>query len=119
MNRTLRISLLAAAGVVALGAAGLGIALATFDANRLKPRIIDAVHRATGRDLTIAGDISLHPSLWPTVEVNQASLSNPPGFYRPQMATLKQIRLSLALLPLLSREVQIGSLTLVQPDILL
>ncbi|MFL5254898.1 MAG: AsmA family protein [Rhodopila sp.] len=119
MNRTLRISLLAAAGGVALAATGIGIALATFNPNILKPRIAEAVHRATGRELTIAGDIRLHKSLWPTVEVNDVSLSNPAGFSRPQMATLKQMRLSLALLPLLSREVQIASMTLVQPDILL
>ncbi|MFO1028319.1 MAG: AsmA family protein [Acetobacteraceae bacterium] len=119
MHRTVRISLIAIAGVTALAAAGIGVAVATFDPNSLKPRIIEAVHKATGRDLTIGGDIRLRPSLWPTVEVADVSLSNPPGFSRPQMATLKQMRLSLALLPLLSREVEIDSLTLVQPDILL
>lgn len=119
MNRTVRISLLATAGATALIVGGIGMAVATFDPNSLKPRIIEAVHKATGRDLTIGGDIRLRPSLWPSVEVSDVSLSNPPGFSRPQMATLKQMRLSLALLPLLSREVEIDSLTLVRPDILL
>ncbi len=119
MNRPLRISLLAAAAVVVAGVVGIGVTLATFDPNSLKPRMIEAVRRATGRDLTIGGDIRLRPSLWPTFELSDVTLSNPPGFSRPQLATLKQMQLSLSLLPLLSREVQISSLTLVAPDILL
>ena len=47
------------------------------------------------------------------------SLANPPGFSRPQMATLKELDLKLALWPLLSKRVEIIRLDLVQPDILL
>jgi AsmA protein len=119
VRRSLRAGLLAAAGVVVLGAAGISITALRFDPNSLKPRIAEAVQQATGRTLTIAGDIHLRASLWPTVEISDVSLSNPPGFSRPQMATLKGLRLSLALLPLLSREVEIGSLTFVSPNILL
>ena len=119
MTRPVRISLLVAAIVAAVLVVGVGVTLATFDPNSLKPRMIEAIRRATGRELSIGGNIRLRPSLWPTFELSDVSLSNPPGFSRPQLATLRHMRLSLSLLPLLSREVQITSLTLVQPDILL
>ena len=47
------------------------------------------------------------------------SFANPPGFSRPQMATLEQLDLKLALIPLLSHRVEIDRLVLVKPDIML
>ncbi|MBN8899169.1 MAG: AsmA family protein, partial [Rhodospirillales bacterium] len=49
--------------------------------------------------------------------LTSVTLSNPPGFSRPEMATLRELDLQLALLPLLHKSVQIDQLTLVQPDI--
>ena len=93
--------------------------LARFDPNSLKPRIAEAVKRATGRDLALNGTIGLKLSLWPTVQVADATFSNPPGFSRPQMATLEGLELQLALIPLLSGRYEIDRLLLIKPDILL
>jgi AsmA protein len=117
--RPARIALWSIAAVVAIVVVGAGVFLATFDANSLKPRIIAAVKQATGRDLTLQGDIRLGVSLQPTLQVSGVSFSNPPGFSRPQMATLERLDLKLALLPLLSHRVEIDKLVLVKPDILL
>ncbi len=119
MTRSLRISLIVLASVVGLAVVAGGVLLASFNPNSLKPRIIEAVRRATGRDLTIAGNISLAPSLWPTIVLNDVSLSNPPDFSRPQMATLSSLNLEVGLLPLVSKRIEIERLTLVRPDILL
>lgn len=75
--------------------------------------------RTTGRDLALHGKIGLKLSLWPTIEVTDVVFSNPPGFSRPQMATLQGIELRLGLLPLLSSRVEINRLVLIHPDILL
>jgi len=115
--RKLRLGLLALGGllVVLLGA---GIAVvATFDPDAQKPRIIAAVKQATGRNLQLNGPIGLKWSLWPTIVVRDAALSNPPGFSRPEMVTLGRAELQLALLPLLSRQVDIQRLVLIDPDI--
>jgi AsmA protein len=117
--RVLRIGLWSLLGLVVLLVAGVGIVLATFNPDRFKPEIIAAAQRATGRELTLQGPIHLGFSLQPTLTVEDVSLANPPGFSRPQMATLKALDLKLALWPLLSRRVEIIRLDLVQPDILL
>jgi AsmA protein len=93
--------------------------IATFNANAYKPRIIAAVYAATGRTLALNGPIGLKFSLQPTIEVQDASLANPPGFSRPDMARAKAIDLQFNLLPLLHRSVVIRRLVLVDPDVLL
>ena len=118
-SRVLRIGLWSLAGLVLLiVVVGAAIAL-SFDPDSLKPRIIAAVKQATGRDLTLQGRIRLGLSLQPTLTVQDVSFANPPGFSRPQMATLGQLDLKLALTPLLRRDVEIASLVLVKPDIIL
>jgi len=106
-------------GLIVLVVAAIAVLVARFDPNAYKPQIIAAVRSATGRELTIGGRIGLSLSLQPTLVVSDVGFSNPPGFSRPQMATLQKLELQLALIPLLSKRVQIEQLVLQQPDILL
>jgi uncharacterized protein involved in outer membrane biogenesis len=119
LPRVLRIGLWSLVGLLALVVAGGVVIALSFDPDSLKPRIIAAVKQATGRDLTLDGRIRLGLSLRPTLTVQGVSFANPPGFSRPQMATLERLDLSLALLPLLSHRVEIDRLVLVKPDIIL
>jgi uncharacterized protein involved in outer membrane biogenesis len=114
-----RIGLWSLAVVIGLVIVGAGIFLATFDADSLKPRIVAAVKQQTGRDLALQGPIRLGLSLRPTLTIQGVAFANPPGFSRPEMATLERLDLKLALIPLLSRRVEIDRLVLVKPDILL
>jgi AsmA protein len=118
-RRPLRIALIAVAAMIVLVVGAGAIAIARFDPNAYKPNIVQAVKRATGRDLALNGPISLAPSLWPTIRVGQATFSNPPGFSRPQMASLQGMELRLGLVPLLSGRIAIDRLVLIHPDILL
>jgi AsmA protein len=119
LPRLLRISLLSLAGLVALVIIGGVVVALSFDPDSLKPRIIAAVKQSTGRDLTLQGRIRLGLSLQPTLTVQGVAFANPAGFSRPQMATLEQLDLKLALIPLLSHRVEIDRLVLVKPDIIL
>jgi uncharacterized protein involved in outer membrane biogenesis len=119
LTRPLRIALIAVAAVIVLAVGAGSVFLARFDPNSLKPRIIEAVKQATGRDLALNGKIGLKLSLTPTIRVEDVAFSNPPGFSRPQMATLQSMELELGLLPLLSSKVEIDRLVLIHPDILL
>jgi len=118
-RRAWRFGLLGLAVVVALTVGAGAVFLARFDPNSLKPRIEAAVKQATGRDLALNGPISLKLSLWPTVELRDVSFANPPGYSRPQMATLDRLDLQLAVLPLLQRRFEIVRLILLHPNILL
>ncbi|TDG17150.1 AsmA family protein, partial [Paracraurococcus ruber] len=95
------------------------VALASFDLNGQKPRIQALVKERTGRDLALNGPIGLKLSLIPTVTVEDVALSNMPGGSQPQMLTLRRAEVQLALLPLLSRRVEVARLRLVGPDLLL
>ncbi|MBV8613796.1 MAG: AsmA family protein, partial [Acetobacteraceae bacterium] len=118
-RRRLRIGLIVLAIVVLVPAAGLALLSATFDPNAYKPRIAEAVKRATGRDLELAGPIALKFGLHPSIETRDVALANIEGGSRPQMVKVARIDAQIALVPLLSRQVEIDRLVLVRPDILL
>jgi len=118
-SRVLRIGLWSLAALLVLVVAGGAVIALSFDPDSLKPRIIAAVKQATGRDLTLQGRIRLGLSLRPTLVVQDVSFANPPGFSRPQMAMLEQLDAKLSVIPLLSHHVEIDTLVLVKPDIIL
>ncbi len=118
MTRGRRLGFAAAALVVLLATAAVAF-VALFDADALKVRVADAVRRSTGRELTIAGPVGLTWSLIPTIALNDVSLANPPGMSRPAMAHAARVEVRIALLPLLSRQVEVRGVTLVEPDLLL
>jgi AsmA protein len=90
-----------------------------FDPNSLKPRITAAAEQALGRDLVLRGPIHIALSLAPALDAEDIHLANPPGFSRPDFATLGHVRAELALWPLLRGRVEIARLVLVDPDVML
>ena len=118
-GRVWRYGLVGVGAVVVLALGAGAVFLARFDPNSLKPRIEAAVQQATGRELGLYGPVSLKWSPWPTVELRDVTFANPPGYSRPQMATLERLDLKLAVLPLLRSRFEIARLVLVHPDILL
>jgi AsmA protein len=83
-----------------------------FDPNDYKDEITAAVQDATGRELTLDGDLSL--ALFPTIRiaVGSATLSNAPGFGDEPMARIDGAELRVAVLPLLSQRIDIREATL-------
>ncbi|MGH7249324.1 MAG: AsmA family protein, partial [Pseudomonadota bacterium] len=97
--------------------AAAAVFVARFDPNAYKPEIAAAIEKATGRSLSLNGPLSLGISLLPTISAANVALANPPGFSRPEMATLARLDARVALLPLLSGRIEIRRLVLVRPDI--
>ena len=108
--RVFKALLLAAGGIVALIVLVIAIAAATFDPNKHKPEIAAAVKDKTGRTLAIEGNLALtfFPSIG--IAVGRTSLSEPDG--RGIFARFDDAKMSLALLPLFSRQVVINRVTL-------
>ncbi|MBY5920818.1 AsmA family protein [Ferrimonas balearica] len=81
-----------------------------FDLNSFKGPIADKVKQVTGRDLVIDGDIGW--SLYPTLGLDLAKiqLGNLPGENLPPLLSVDQASVGVALLPLLSRELQVEEL---------
>ncbi|HEY5211376.1 MAG TPA: AsmA family protein [Stellaceae bacterium] len=88
-------------------------------ASAYRGQIEARVHDATGRDLRIAGRLSL--SLFPDIRVvvNDASLTNPTGAASPTFASVKKLYVTVKLRPLLSGRLDIDRLALVDPTIAL
>jgi AsmA family protein len=112
---------------IILGICGLIVALiiaavvilSTYNFNSLKPQITKAAKEATGRELTLGGDIRLKISLTPALVVENVSFQNAPWGSRPEMAKIKRFEVRVALLPLLSKTIQLKRMILVEPDILI
>ncbi len=111
--------ILGVAAIAVVGVAAVVVASAALDPQRLSAELQDAVHRSTGRDLTISGGVHLRLGLSPRFEVDDVALSNLPGGSRPQMLTAKSLSAQVALLPLLAGDAVVSSLALQDPDILL
>src|SRR3546814_19520852 len=89
-----------------------------WDWNGEKGRLAALVKQHTGRGLEIAGDVSLRLLPTPAFSAEQVTLANLEGGSEPVMARLEELRISIALLPLLRGEVLVESVPLVRPDIL-
>lgn len=110
------LGLLAGAVLLVVGAVvALTVAL---DAGALTPRLVAAIEGATGRTASL-GAVSLRPGLTPRLAVEGASLANLPGGSRPEMARIRRMEASLALLPLLHGEVAFRRIAIEGAEILL
>ena len=85
-----RVALIASGVVVVLIVAGY-VVLSSYDFNQLKPEIARKVKEATGRNLTIGGNIRLRVGLSPALSVEDVALQNAPWSSRPEMARIKSV----------------------------
>ena len=95
------------------------IIIATYDYNKLKPQIAGAFKEATGRNLTLSGNLDLKIGLQPSLVVNGAAVQNASWGSRPEMAEIKRFEVQLALVPLVFRHIDVKRVILVSPDILI
>lgn len=96
--------IVAVLAVLALGS--LTVAVLTVDPNDFKPQITAQVKKATGRELTLAGDIGWSFYPWLGLNLGKASLANPPGFGDQPFARIDEIDIKVKLLPLLRKQLQ-------------
>lgn len=103
-------------GVVAALALVIVLALAAllmfFDPNDYKPQIDAAIERQIGRDVSIDGPIRLSVFPWLGVKLGHIQVANAEGFSDKPLAELNSAEASVRLLPLLTREIRIGTVSL-------
>ena len=86
--------------------------VATFDANNYKPQIIEQAEKATGRDFRIDGDISLSIFPFIGIKIEQVALGNAQGFKADTFASIEQLDVSVNVLPLLKKQLEINTIRL-------
>jgi len=94
--------------LLALVLIGVLVVVWLVDPNRFKPRIERAVKDATGRELTLTGDIELGFFPWLALRTGEGSFGNAPGFGpsvdQEPMVRWKSAQLGAKLFPLLGGE---------------
>ncbi len=83
-----------------------------FDPNNYKEKIRTAVLEETGRELTIGGEMEW--SVFPTIglDLNSLSLSDREGFTDQPMLQVTEATVSVNLIPLLSKRIEVGQISL-------
>lgn len=100
-----------AAAAVVFAFAGLAAYIAaTFDPNDYKPQIIRLVQEKKQRTLKLDGDIKL--AFWPSLGADLGRLSLSEFKSDREFAAVERARVSLALMPLLSKELVVNEVTI-------
>ena len=112
MSQPYKIVLIALGVLVTILIAGASYLSTLISPDKLTQRLIAEVRDATGRDLAIAGPVSLH--FFPTIAVSaeQLSFSNASWSQQSQMASLEKVALEISLMPLLSRRIEVSRVEL-------
>jgi len=112
VRKALKITAIALAAVVGLFILAAVILTLSFDPNRYKPEIAKAVRDATGRELTLTGDISLSFFPWIGADIGEVSLANAPGFGGEPFARVQAAGVKVKLLPLLRGDIVVDRIQL-------
>ncbi len=108
--RAVKIIAFVLGGLVALLAAVAAFILATFDANKWKGEIAQLVKEKKERSLKIEGDLSL--SLFPAIGVHLGKATLSEHKSDQVFAAVDSVRISLRLMPLLSKQVVVDTVAL-------
>ncbi|MHB1219334.1 MAG: AsmA family protein [Alphaproteobacteria bacterium] len=112
--------LLGLVALIVVAIVGVVIVVNSIDFNQYRGEIAAQVQKATGRTLTIKGDLKASIfSLTPSIKVNDVTFANAPWGSKPQMATIGTFGADVQLIPLLSKDIRINRIVLENADILL
>jgi len=112
VGKPFKIILSTIAALILLLIALAGILPLVIDPNDFKPDIAAAVKDKTGRDLMLDGELKL--SLFPRIGIStgKIALSNAPEFQDRLFATIEESHVTVLLLPLLSKKVEVNRIVL-------
>ncbi len=116
--KTSTIVKLAALGVAALVIA-LVAAVKSIDVNSYRGLMAHLAEQATGRKLDIRGPMDLKLGLTPRLVAEDITFANADWGSQPAMVTAKRLEAEIGLFPLLSKQVHVYRLVLVEPTVLL
>lgn len=104
-------------GAVALTLMGAGLLVYLVHRIDLKPEIERVVENATGRNLTISGEVGV--SFWPVIGVraHEVALANAPGGRAAHFLTAAELDIGVEIMPLIARRIEVRRLVLQRPAI--
>lgn len=107
MKKLIKYGLYALGGLIGLLVLVVAIVAATFNPNDYKQKVIDLVQQKKERTLKLDGDIKL--AFWPKIGVDLGKISLSEHKNSKEFATVNSVKVSLALLPLLKKELVVDT----------
>ncbi|GJQ58927.1 MAG: cell envelope biogenesis protein AsmA [Candidatus Scalindua sp.] len=98
---------------------GVYVLLTRYDCEDLKPLISKATLDATGRELTIGGDINLDIGFRPTIVLTDIKFQNALWGSRPELVKIKRFEIQVALFSLITGKIKIKRCVVIEPNVLL
>lgn len=98
--------------IIIIAIAALAALPFIIDPNDYKDEIAAQVEKATGRKLTLQGDIGLSVFPWIALELGQLSLSNASGFKAESFASVEAAEIRIKLMPLLKKQLEMDTIVL-------
>jgi uncharacterized protein involved in outer membrane biogenesis len=111
MKKAVKILAVIGGLLIAVVVAGVAI-LSSLDFNEYKGLIAEKAKEATGRTLTIDGNLDLEISFSPKIAVDGVTFENAEWGSEPAMMTLDTFKAEVELLPLLSSEIRVNRVIL-------
>jgi len=108
MGRFLKFSLIGVAALIGLLVVVVLAVALLFDPNDYKDEIADRVEAATGRSLTLEGDLELGLFPWLSVDTGRIALGNAAGFGPEPFAELEGASVAIRLWPLITGSIEAG-----------
>lgn len=115
--RALKIIGFAVLGLVGVLAAALVAVWLLFDPNDYKDEIERLAEQKTHRRLTLQGDLKLSVFPWIAVQMGPAQLHERAGFGDQPFVSVENVKLSVRLMPLFKKQIEIGEVQLDAPSI--
>jgi uncharacterized protein involved in outer membrane biogenesis len=114
-----RTILISVAGVVVAALGAAVVVIETTDFSKYRGVIEQKVRQATGRELTIGGEFQVELGLSPSLVVENVNFANASWGSRRDMAIIKRFEVQIDLLPLITGEIRVRQLRLIDANILL
>jgi uncharacterized protein involved in outer membrane biogenesis len=103
--------------VVAAGGGLAYVSLVLLEPERVKPLLAEQIEKATGRTLTIEGELEPTLSLTPTLTASQISLSNADWGKADYFVKAEQLNISFSLIPLLLGNTTIDAISITGAEV--
>lgn len=119
MGKLIKSFLVLLVGLAILGLAAVFVVPKIIDVQKYKTLVMEKVSEATGRKVSLGGDLRLSLFPWVGVSFSDLRLGNPEGYTGKDFIVVKSFEAHVKVMPLLSREVQVDSFILDGPEIFL
>ncbi len=107
MNKAIKWILIICGGLIALVLLALLIIPMVIDVQDYKPQIEKRISDATGRTITLGGDLKLSLFPWAGLSFSDLHLGNPAGFSEKDLLVIDDFDVKVKFFPLLSKDIQV------------